>query len=43
MMVPIIATSLGWLFTATLDKYQKGELLPLLNDAGAIANNSAQQ
>ncbi|EEF51979.1 glutaredoxin [Ricinus communis] len=27
---------------STLDKYQKGELLPLLNDAGAIANNSAQ-
>ncbi|KAF2315902.1 hypothetical protein GH714_040697 [Hevea brasiliensis] len=27
---------------ATLEKYQKGELLPLLNDAGAIAKNSAQ-
>ncbi|XP_012080039.1 glutaredoxin [Jatropha curcas] len=25
----------------TLEKYQKGELLSLLNDAGAIANNSA--
>ncbi|XP_021684928.2 glutaredoxin [Hevea brasiliensis] len=26
---------------STLEKYQKGELLPLLNDAGAIAKNSA--
>ncbi|KAJ4840199.1 Glutaredoxin-C1 [Turnera subulata] len=25
-----------------IEKYQKGELLPLLNEAGAIANNSAQ-
>ncbi|XP_021650679.1 glutaredoxin-C1 [Hevea brasiliensis] len=27
---------------STLETYQKGELLSLLNDAGAIANNSAQ-
>jgi hypothetical protein len=27
---------------AVLEKHRAGQLIPLLNDAGAIANNSAQ-
>lgn len=34
--------SLVLCLAAVMDKHRSGQLVPLLNDAGAIANNSAQ-
>jgi hypothetical protein len=39
------SNSIIFLFTAiaaVIEKYQGGQLVPLLTEAGAIANNSAQ-